>query len=107
CGASAPDHLHFQAGDRGFMTIESEYDRLKGKPLASDADVTAFMNDSPRSFLALESKHRDALNDAFAAAYRAMNEILPAEDEPMMNVLAWHESATWKVIVFPRFRHRP
>jgi hypothetical protein len=111
CGASAPDHLHFQAGDRGFMTIESEYDRLKGKPVAASANVTAFANLSPRSFLAFESTHRDALADTFTTAYWAMSEIHPAppgtDDEPMMNVLAWHDSATWKVIVFPRFKHRP
>lgn len=111
CGASAPDHLHFQAGDRGFMTIESEFDRLKGKPIASNANVAAFINDSPRSFIAFESANRDALADAFADAYWAMNDIHPgpasADDEPMMNVLAWHEHAAWKVIILPRFKHRP
>ena len=25
CGASAPDHLHFQAGNRGFLPIESDF----------------------------------------------------------------------------------
>ncbi len=25
CGASAPDHLHFQAGERGFMLLEKDF----------------------------------------------------------------------------------
>jgi len=29
CGASAPDHMHFQAGNRGFMPIEEEIGTLK------------------------------------------------------------------------------
>jgi hypothetical protein len=40
CGASAPDHLHFQSGDRGFMTIEHEYGRLKGEPIVTTPAAT-------------------------------------------------------------------
>jgi len=28
CGASAPDHMHFQAGNRGFVPIESQWESL-------------------------------------------------------------------------------
>ena len=30
CGASAPDHLHFQAGNRSFLPIDAEYAALIG-----------------------------------------------------------------------------
>ena len=30
CGASVPDHMHFQAGSRGFMPIETDCKELKG-----------------------------------------------------------------------------
>ena len=33
CGASAPDHLHFQMGNKGFLPIEKEYDTLPKKPV--------------------------------------------------------------------------
>src|SRR5262249_45289684 len=65
CGASAPDHLHFQAGDRGFMTIEGEYDRLKGKPITRTAQLRLFSPPSPRPFVAIESADRAALLSAF------------------------------------------
>jgi len=29
CGASAPDHLHFQAGERGFMPLEDDFLKRK------------------------------------------------------------------------------
>ncbi|MDR4988526.1 MAG: DUF4922 domain-containing protein, partial [Bacteroidales bacterium] len=28
CGASAPDHFHFQAGNKGFMPVEDDAERL-------------------------------------------------------------------------------
>jgi hypothetical protein len=108
CGASAPDHLHFQAGDRKFMTIESEYERLKGDPIAKTASsVHLFAKSSPRSFIAFESNNRDALVDAFLAFYWSFKDLISTDDEPMMNVLTWHEQEGWNVIIFPRFKHRP
>ncbi len=107
CGASAPDHMHFQAGTRGFMTIESEFDRLKGDPLARNNGVTAYACACTRSFIAFESSDATALEAAFRSLYRTLNDLVPLDDEPMMNVLCWFDSAAWKVIIFPRAKHRP
>lgn len=38
CGASAPDHMHFQACPRGLMPLEKEADRLLDFALASQTD---------------------------------------------------------------------
>ena len=38
CGASAPDHLHFQAGETGFLPVESEFLSLRQNPDASSSD---------------------------------------------------------------------
>jgi ATP adenylyltransferase/5',5'''-P-1,P-4-tetraphosphate phosphorylase II len=38
CGASAPDHFHFQAGIKGFMPIESS--PLNAKTFFSDSEIT-------------------------------------------------------------------
>jgi hypothetical protein len=110
CGASAPDHLHFQAGTRGFMPIEAEYDELKGDPLVEGRGVTAYAASCIRPFIGLESAERGALGGAFAALYRTLSDLIdpPAPgDEPMMNVLAWFDAGRWKVIVLPRVKHRP
>jgi hypothetical protein len=110
CGASAPDHLHFQAGDRGFMTMESEYDRLKGEPIVRTGKLKAFAPNSLRPFVALESADREALGVAFDVVYRNLGNIasVPSDfDEPMMNILAWYDGGAWRVIVLPRAKHRP
>jgi hypothetical protein len=107
CGASAPDHLHFQAGDRGFMTIEGEYERLKGDPIVRTKTLKAFAPDSLRPFIALESADRGPLTAAFESLYRNLNNIAADPDEPMMNILAWHDAGEWRVIILPRLKHRP
>ena len=107
-GASAPDHLHFQAGDRRFMIVEGEYDRLKGQPVAKRADVTTFASPGLRSFIALESPDPAALSLPFAALTRAIKDVTATPgDEPMMNILTWFDAGTWRVLVFPRAKHRP
>jgi hypothetical protein len=107
CGASAPDHLHFQAGDRGFMTIESEYARLKGDAIFRDRQVAVYAPQSLRPFISIESNDRAAIVAAFTAVCAELATLNPGDEEPMMNVLAWHDGGGWRVIVFPRAKHRP
>src|SRR5688572_8308338 len=77
CGASAPDHLHFQAGDKGFMTIENEYDRIKGDAIVTTAGVTVFAPKSMRPFVSIESADRDATVNVFKAICRNLGNIAP------------------------------
>ncbi|MEA2707860.1 MAG: hypothetical protein QOF78_461 [Phycisphaerales bacterium] len=107
CGASAPDHLHFQAGDKGFMTIESEYDRLKGPAIVTTQTVAVFAPRSIRPFVSIESADRDSAIHAFDAISRNLNNIAPSSEEPMMNVIVNFEDGKWRVIVLPRIKHRP
>ena len=56
CGASAPDHMHFQAGNRGFMPIEDELgsllEHLWKSALATGKECTAWaVDDGLRRFL--------------------------------------------------------
>ena len=48
CGASAPDHLHFQAGEKDFLPINWEYESIKntGELLFADesTEIRAFEN---------------------------------------------------------------
>jgi len=111
CGASAPDHLHFQAGDKGFMTIESEYERLKGDAIVTTPKLTVFAPRSVRPFVSIESGDRDAAINAFKVLYRNLNNIAPAPptEEPMMNVIVNFDAADgkWRTIILPRIKHRP
>jgi len=106
-GASAPDHLHFQAGDRRFMIIEDQIERLKGKPIAARGDAQLFAARSIRPFLVIESREAASSVAAFEAVYRALAKIAPRDDEPSMNVLAWFDAGVYTTIILPRYKHRP
>jgi hypothetical protein len=112
CGASAPDHFHFQAGNRGFMPIDSEYDHVKthlGRQIANRGSLRAYAVDKYlRSLISFESPSRAALMDAFNAFYATFEQMSPADhDEPMLNVLTSYDHGYWRVILFPRAKHRP
>lgn len=111
CGASAPDHFHFQAGNRGFMPIEEEWRKQKAEGRAKkicdykQASVWR-MDDAPRNTLVIESTYKMDAMSAFAAVYNSMTRN-DDEPEPMMNLLAFYEQEAWTLFVFPRAKHRP
>jgi len=111
CGASAPDHLHFQAGDKYFMPIDSEYDIIKNKLgkevyLSSKLEVHA-VDKYVVNFISMESSDADVLKKAFAAFLDLFNEIHPNEEEPMLNIISNYQGNKWRVLLFPREKHRP
>lgn len=107
CGASAPDHAHFQAGNKGFMPIEKDWrGQIAGKIADYKKAILWYLNDAPRATLVIESADKNAATELFEIIYRSMT-VKPGEEEPMMNVLAMYESDKWIVFVFPRAQHRP
>jgi ATP adenylyltransferase/5',5'''-P-1,P-4-tetraphosphate phosphorylase II len=107
-GASAPDHLHFQAGDRGWMPIEAEAERLAERIIAKSKGLRVSASTSIRPFVLIESNDRGALVDAFETIYRNLANIAPDPDEPSMNVIAWFDDGRgYRVILLPRAKHRP
>ncbi len=109
CGASAPDHMHFQAGNRGFMPIERELESLKGKYgellHASDSTKITAVNDGLRRFYVMESPLRESLEEMGGMAFRFIRELQHGE-EPMINMLSYYRQG-WQVLLFPRQKHRP
>ena len=107
CGASAPDHAHFQAGNKGFMPIEQSWRELVAGTVADYGQATLWhLNDTPRTTLVIESADRKTAIKLFDIVYHSLD-IQPGEDEPMMNVLGMYETGKWIVFIFPRAKHRP
>ncbi|KAA6335528.1 hypothetical protein EZS27_016249 [termite gut metagenome] len=109
CGASAPDHAHFQAGNKGFLPIEKDWRNLRTKEIATCGKAALWVSDdSPYVALLIESTD-DA--DAIELVHRICDalEIQSDDDndEPMMNVLTWYDEDSWKICIFPRAKHRP
>ncbi|MCU7493200.1 MAG: DUF4922 domain-containing protein [Bacteroidota bacterium] len=112
CGASAPDHLHFQAGDKAFMPIDSEYTEIKenlGRKIVDCNDLQVYAVDRyPGKFLSFESSNPEALTEGFNHFYGIFKEVSNnGAEEPMMNILSFYDNGKWHVMVFPRAKHRP
>lgn len=107
CGASAPDHLHLQAGTRGFMPLDEEYDRIKS--FVAERDTVACFTSTGyiRPFISLESSDPAALDAAFRRIYTAFQRLTHRRDEPMLNLIARFDKGVWRAILFPRVKHRP
>jgi hypothetical protein len=86
CGASAPDHFHFQAGIKGFLPLEK--DRVSRCPIV------------------LKPEDKQQAVTCFLRAYQSL-ELNDGEDEPMLNVLVWYDRTKWTICLFPRKKHRP
>ena len=109
-GASAPDHLHFQAGEKGFLPLENELGGLEaGGNVLSDTKAmrVVAVGGGLRRFIVLRSAEKESLVLALGALEASLAATTGEKDEPMMNILAWYGSGEWTVVVFPRARHRP
>jgi len=110
CGASAPDHIHFQAGLKDFMPLDSEYEEIKqkyGRLIHSGEEVKVFaVDDSLRKFISIESGSLTVLTKTFNKFLEAFSHPETGE-EPLLNVLSNYAKDHWRVIVFLRGKHRP
>lgn len=109
CGASAPDHMHFQAGNRGFIPIEEQISSIKiqyGEVLLDDTGITVTsVDDGLRRFYVVESESKELIEEFGATAFRHLRELQSGE-EPMINMLSYYNSG-WQLMLFPRHLHRP
>ena len=109
CGASAPDHLHFQAGSRGFLPLEREATVRPRRviiPAEGHAGTLYTLPGYLRPVLVLRSACEDWL-DGHLQCIIARLPVLPGEAEPRFNLLGWHDADGWTLCLFPRTEHRP
>lgn len=107
CGASAPDHAHFQAGIKGFLPIESDIQRVEKDKILEENSLTVYtLKNYLRNGFLIEAKDKNKSIDFFDKLYSLM-ELKDGDREPMMNILSWYDSGIWYTVVFPREKHRP
>jgi len=109
CGASAPDHFHFQAGNRGFLPIETDFSKGEiARILSLESGVGIwYWPDYLRGIVTLKGKDKDNISDAFCKMYFKLTSIQPDKPEPMLNILAYYEKPDWIIHIIPRKLHRP
>ena len=108
CGASAPDHAHFQAGTSGLLPLQMSWQRLSRNLTTlvslNDYEDISMIDDYPCTALLIRSRSQYGDEQLFRRLYEA----LPAtEPEPMMNIVAWRCNDDFLAVVFPRTKHRP
>lgn len=131
CGASAPDHLHFQIGSRGVVPLERDWDKLyrskrtrlypitdadfieaaKLEAMADDTGIFSLRDYVIPGFI-IVSRTPEASEVLFRKVYSALQDG-NTDEEPMMNILAWtmdcYADGSKRVvsIIIPRSKHRP
>ena len=117
CGASAPDHMHFQAGTKNFLPLVNDYKRLKdthAQLLVESENFQLFnFNNYLRTVYCIESTDVESAKDAFEKLYTHFQQIsllaLPKGEgaEPMLNIVCTFEDGKWFTFVLPRKTFRP
>ena len=106
CGASAPDHLHFQAIPKNHLPFLRDYKKLL--PVEKNYSVRCGRWEIlDRSVILLESKNAEFLTERFLRLIKLSGEIYKTNYEPMVNVICDYSSNRWRLIVFLRQKHRP
>lgn len=109
CGASAPDHLHFQAGNRGFMPVEKDFQNGELAALSGVREGIEIWrwHGYFRGIITLKGSDRNGFLNAFNYFYKKLSDIQPERPEPMLNILAASDRNGWIIEIIPRKIHRP
>ena len=129
CGASAPDHLHFQAGTKDFLPLLEDYRRLKPTHallLDEGENYQLFqLEDYRRTVYCIESDSINSAKNVFENLYIELSDLSDLSltlsnregirktkgegirTEPMMNIVCSYEDGIWFTYIFPRATFRP
>ena len=110
CGASAPDHLHFQAGTNGILPLQTNWQRhsrnLTDIISLNDEEKISVVSDFIVPAFVIISKSAESDEALFRRLYKAMPQ-RGDETEPMMNIISWRKGEEFISVVIPREKHRP
>lgn len=110
CGASAPDHLHFQVGTNGILPLQTNWQRLSRNLTdiisLNDEEKISVVRDFIVPAFVIISKSAESDEALFRRLYKAMPQ-RGDETEPMMNIISWRKGEEFISVVIPREKHRP
>lgn len=110
-GASAPDHMHFQAGNKGFLPIERFWEwGMKGfrLPDTGKDGTFAYVTEGMRMFRIFRSSSRSTMSQMVEKYLTAVGS-LTDEPEIPLNLLTWFdpEDSDYYSVLIARSKHRP
>lgn len=110
CGASAPDHMHFQAIPTGRLPMQqiieqndpANFDIIRRTNNLIIKRVKLYC----KGAILIKSEYADQMKYAFYEVVQCAK-TRPGEYEPRMNVVTWHDGIYYKTLVFFRNESRP
>ena len=109
-GASAPDHMHFQAGigqELPLMTVLRKLEKeLQVLIKQENGSSLSMFNTVSFNVFVIKSKAQETEMALFKQLYAAMP-VREGEKEPRMNIVAWRDGSEDVIVVLPRDNHRP
>ncbi|MFA8343416.1 MAG: DUF4922 domain-containing protein [Rhodothermaceae bacterium] len=109
CGASAPDHMHFQACPKSILPIEAEYRNFakEANLIFTKENLKVFsVNDKLRQYFVLEFTNQNSIQFV-NEIYSALEKTDQFEYEPKLNLMGFRKEDRFTVLIFPRTKHRP
>jgi hypothetical protein len=109
CGASAPDHLHFQATPAGLMPAEEEIidPRKRVGMRRRKGVIISRTKGLGRGILVIEGEKEEDIAAATGVVIKALGRLTVSDGEPPLNILCSRAGEGWRLILFPRRKHRP
>ena len=110
-GASAPDHLHFQACPAGSLPVEVQLeDGRPCLPVMRHLSASVFrVENLDRSVLMIEGSEVKVLSETIEKVLAVMktSTAVGSDAEPMLNAHATFKEGKWRILLFPRQKRRP
>ena len=109
CGASAPDHLHFQVSPSGEIPIERLAVLAEHQRTVFDEEGirVSRLGGVGRAVILVEGDDTDGIAAVLTNLMDRMKAVLGDEGEAKVNILCAYDDGRWRLIIFPRGRHRP
>ena len=108
-GASAPDHLHFQAAPAGLMPVEKEIldpRKRTGTRLRDGVEICRTVG-LARGILLIEGTEEENVAAAVGDVIGLLGRSTTSDGEPLLNILCTRTGEGWRLILFPRLKLRP
>lgn len=108
CGASAPDHLHFQACSRELLPVARDVEVWERRRVSREENCEVFTLPGYRlNLLVARGAGRAALVEWFERTLARLAAVTEAAAEPLLNLVVTYDAHGWTVYLYPRSKHRP
>jgi hypothetical protein len=106
CGASAPDHFHFQVIPTEILPCENKNQQHSYLWRDDGLNISLDMN-ACRAMIIAESQDKEKLIRWWKTFFHKAAGILAGTEEPLMNIICSYQKNFWRLMIFPRKAHRP